>query len=64
VIFWVYLPKDVRAGTVVHECIHVVDYLCEAVGIPVSIKCSEVRTYMTEWLFEEIMKRMGASGDA
>lgn len=60
-IFWVFLPRDAHAGTIVHECIHAVDYLCEAAGIPVSVKCSEVRTYLTEWLFEEVTARMGAA---
>ena len=57
-IFWMFLPKSARPGTIVHECIHAVDYLCESAGIPISVKCGEVRTYMTQWLFEEVMKRM------
>lgn len=56
-IFWIMLQgKRPQLGVIIHEAIHCVDYLCEVVGIPVSVECSEVRTYMTEWLVGEICK--------
>lgn len=58
-IFWVILnERKPSIGLVVHEAIHCVDYLLEAVGIPVDVKTAEVRCYMVEWLTNEIIKRM------
>ena len=53
-LFWVMLPERVDLITIVHEAVHVVDYLLEAVGIPVTVANAEVRTYMTGWLVGEL----------
>jgi hypothetical protein len=57
VIFYMILPKKPKLDTIVHESIHVVDYLLECVGIPITVQCGEVRTYMTEWLVSELCSR-------
>ena len=54
-IFWiVFKTPEPNAGTIVHECIHAVDYLFEFVGAPVSVENSECRCYLTEWLFGKV----------
>jgi len=56
-LFWMILPDGCNTpAPVVHECVHVADYLCEHAGIPINADCVEVRCYLTEWLFDEVMK--------
>lgn len=59
-LFWMVFPGgEPSVGTMVHEAIHVVDYLCDYAGIPISEEASEVRCYLTTWLVEVLMKRYG-----
>ena len=57
-LFWMVFPGgNPSIITIVHECIHVVDYLLEFAGIPIDAENSEVRCYMTEWLVGQIMQK-------
>lgn len=51
-----HLPEDAGIGTVVHECSHIVDYLMDAHGVPISIDNTEIRAYMLEALFMDVME--------
>lgn len=57
-IFWMVLSEP-SLPTIAHEAVHIADFLCEAVGIPVSVECGEVRAYLVGWLVGEISQRYG-----
>ncbi|WP_306150737.1 hypothetical protein [Roseovarius sp. MMSF_3281] len=55
-VFWMVFKTDnPRIATVVHEAVHVADYLCEFTGIPITPDNVEVRCYLTEWLVSEVL---------
>lgn len=59
-LFWMIFPGGKPSVlTIVHEAIHVVDFLCEFVGIPVATYAGEVRAYMVEWLTGELLPLYG-----
>lgn len=49
-----FLPDDVQAPTVVHECSHIVDFMMETHGVPMGVENTEIRAYMLAALFEEV----------
>lgn len=59
-VFWMVFPGGRPGiGTLVHEAIHIVDYLCEFAGIPITSEAAEVRCYMVEWLTARLMDLYG-----
>lgn len=57
-LFWmIFRERKPGIPVIVHEAVHVVDYLLEFAGIPIEADNAEVRCYMTEWLVEELIKR-------
>lgn len=44
--FAMVLPDGLSAGTVAHESLHMVDFICDAIGIPIDLENTEIRGYM------------------
>lgn len=44
----------------VHECSHIADFVCDVLGIPLSMDTTEVRAYLTQYLFAELEDLLGA----
>lgn len=57
-LFWMYFDKKPRLNSIVHEAVHIVDFVLERVGIPISVEVTEVRAYLTEWLVSELCQRL------
>lgn len=63
-LFWIIFRDGAPSlSTITHEVTHVVDYLCEFTGIPVSIKAAEVRCYMVGWLVSRLAPLYGYGGN-
>ncbi|WP_065321770.1 hypothetical protein [Tritonibacter mobilis] len=58
-----YLPEETTLGTVVHECSHMVDFLMEAHGVPLSVANTEIRAYLLGVLFMDVCHELKI-GDA
>ena len=50
-VIFPYVPDG---GLLAHECMHLVDYVCEVIGIPMTPDTGEPRGYMLQYLFDEI----------
>lgn len=54
-IYWsMWLPKTATLSTIVHECSHVVDFMMDAHGVPISLENTEIRAYMLGALFQDV----------
>lgn len=54
------IPEKCNMGTIVHECSHMVDFMCETHGVPIDIENTEIRAYMLGVMFLdvcEVLKR-------
>lgn len=60
-LFWVVFPKKPDICLIVHECSHVVDYIFDYTGIPISVENTESRAYMMGFLVGEMMAHYGVS---
>jgi hypothetical protein len=58
-----YLPGDTSLGTVVHECSHIVDFLMDAHGVPLTVENTEIRAYLLGVLFMDVCHELKI-GDA
>jgi len=47
-------PSPPDGGLLAHECQHLVDYLCEDIGIDLCMETMEPRAYMLHYLFDKI----------
>ena len=47
-------PPD--GGLLAHECLHVVDYICDVVGIDLHMATMEPRAYMLHYLFDNVQE--------
>lgn len=54
-----FLPKGAGLETLAHESSHLADFICEAVGVPISFENTEVRAYLVGFIFSETLKRCG-----
>lgn len=61
--FSLYLPKAAAAGTIVHECSHVVDFVLDHHGVPLNAENTEIRAYMLERLFEDVAEHFRQFSD-
>lgn len=43
-----------NSRVLIHECVHAVDEMCMTKGIPVTYENTEIRAYMTDWLYGTI----------
>lgn len=57
-MFWLVFPEEPDVATLAHECCHIVDYLFDYTGIPISVDNTETRAYMVGWLCEKVLERM------
>ena len=44
--FYLYFAKDANRYIRIHECSHLVDFVMDAVGVPISIENTEIRAYL------------------
>lgn len=42
----------------VHECVHIVNFIFKAKGIDLDIDNDELQAYLTDWVFNEINKTL------
>jgi len=48
--FSMVIPEGTSAGTIAHESLHIVDFLCDELGIPITIENTEIRGYMIGYI--------------
>lgn len=52
---WVIvLPENVKLPVVVHECVHLTNFVFNHVRIKLDSENDENQAYLTEWFFEQI----------
>lgn len=51
--FSLIITKSARDGTLVHECVHMADFIMESLGIPTGVENTEIRAYLTQHIFCE-----------
>lgn len=52
--FALVIPPQVFPATWVHEAVHIADYIMDYVGIPSDTSNTEVRAYLTGYIFERL----------
>lgn len=52
------LPEDVDLSTIVHECVHAAYILLDHIGIELTPMNHEPLAYLTDYLFEEVAKKV------
>lgn len=52
------IPTDSTPDTWAHEAVHITDFVMEYAGIPSSFENTEVRAYLTGFIFREISKTL------
>lgn len=63
ITWWsLFLPDDVQAPTIVHECSHIVDFMMETHGVPMGVENTEIRAYMLADVFEEVTAALSEQG--
>lgn len=51
--------KDkVTLQVLVHECVHIVNFIFKAKGIVLDVDNDELQAYLTDWVFNEINKTL------
>lgn len=50
---FVIKPEATRA-TWAHECSHMADFICDALGLPISLEATEVRAYLVGYLMASL----------
>ena len=60
--YTMFLPVDVTAKTVVHECSHIVDFVLDSSGVPLIAENTEIRAYALADLFEQVTNALSAEG--
>jgi len=51
-------------STLCHECVHIVDWILSNKGIPISAENSEVRAYLTDYVFGSALQLAKFTEDA
>lgn len=60
VLWWsIVIEDDATTATVVHECVHMADFIMDKLGIPTGVKNTEVRAYLTADIFRGVMQILG-----
>lgn len=54
--FSMVIPDGTGVGTIAHESLHIVDYLCDELGIPITVENTEIRGYMIGYIVDCIVK--------
>jgi hypothetical protein len=54
---YIYL-KDYTHRVLVHECIHVAQWILDKKWIKTGIKNTEVLAYVTDWIYNEFLKKI------
>mgnify|MGYP000155974381 CR=1 FL=1 len=64
--YWysIIVPEDGNLGTIVHECSHMVDYICDDSGVPINMENTEIRAYMLGVLFLDVCEILRRPVDA
>lgn len=57
--FFIFCPKGERMDILLHEIVHAVDYVFNALGIDPSIASDETRAYLTQHLFKQALSVEG-----
>ena len=55
----VIFPTPPDGGLLAHECLHLVDYICDEIGIELTMDTMEPRAYMLQYLFDNISEAIG-----
>ena len=45
-------------ATLAHECSHMADFICNLLGIPISLKNTEIRAYLVQHLFAALEEQL------
>ncbi len=52
--FALVIPPEASPATWVHEAVHIADFIMDYVGIPCDMSNTEVRAYLTGYIFERL----------
>jgi len=52
--FAIYMSERADWWTYAHECSHMVDFICECIGMPMNMDTTEPRAYLLAFLFKEL----------
>lgn len=55
---YLYIKDHSDINTIVHECVHAVDFMFESVGIPCDFENTEVRAYHMGYLVEKVLQKL------
>lgn len=53
-LFAMVIPEHAELETYAHECSHMVDYICNFIGMPMKMSTTEPRAYLLGYLFKEL----------
>ena len=54
--YFIALQKNTKNSIIVHEAVHIVNYIFEHNGIEPDLHNDEAQAYLTGWIFEQIEK--------
>lgn len=57
-LYRVFITKGVKTSVVVHESVHIVNFIFKNTGIELSLTNDETQAYLTGWIFEQIDKQL------
>lgn len=55
-MFLVWYKKDIDIGVLVHECVHIVNFIFNTVGVKLDSDNDEHQAYYTQFVFEALHK--------
>jgi hypothetical protein len=54
------LPEPPDGGLLAHECLHIVDFICDEVGIDFAMETMEPRAYLLHYIFDKVQDAIDA----
>ena len=57
-LYRVFVTKNVEPSVIVHESVHIANFIFNNTGIQPSLTNDEVQAYLTGWIFEQINKQL------
>lgn len=53
------IKSHATVATCAHECSHMADFICDTLGIPISLEATEIRAYLVGHLMTGLMEKVG-----
>lgn len=51
-----FIKKHLTDGIIVHECVHLVNFIYSHIGVELDINNDEHQAYLTQYIYEQIKK--------